>query len=93
MEWIDGMQCSGVQWNGSMECNDVEWNGMNGPHMSTKKMIFDLLALPTISIFRKWLIFFSFCEARSKMVSKKRRATKFHALKNAFLLSFFNVFF
>ena len=32
--------------------------------------------------------FFSFCEARLKMVSKKRRATKLAFLKNEFLLWF-----
>ena len=59
--------------------------------MSTKKLIWVFSANPTIPIFRKWLIFVSFCEARSKMVSKKRRATKLTFLKNAFLPWFFNV--
>ena len=47
---------------------------------------------PTISILSKVAHFFSFCEARSKMASKKDRATKLHVLKNAFLLRFVNVF-
>ena len=45
-------------------------------HMSAKKLIILFPANPTISIFRKLLIFFSVCEARSKIASKKRRATK-----------------
>ena len=60
--------------------------------MSTNNLMLGFSANPTISIFRDDLIFVSFCEARSKKVSKKRRATKLAFLKNAFLLRLLNVF-
>ena len=101
--WIDGMQCSGVQWSAmewidGMQCSGVEWNGVHGcagwmirtPHVH-EKIDFVFFGPPDNFHFSKVAHFFSFCEARSKMASKKRRATKFAFLKNAFLLRFFIV--
>ena len=76
MEWSRWMQCSGVEWNGvdGMQCSGVEWNGIDGMEcsgMSTKNWMWGFSANPTISIFRKWLIFFLFARRVRKWPQTK----------------------
>ena len=91
------MQCSGVEWNGvdGMQCSGAEWNGNDGMQCSgvecPRKKCFLLFGQSDNFHFSKVAHFFSFCEARSKMASKRRRTTKCHVLTNAFLLWFVNV--
>merc|ERR1712086_693999 len=70
MEWIDGMQCSGVEWNGVDGCSG--WM-IRTPNVHDK-FDFGFFGQSENFHFSKVAVFFSFCEARSKMVSKKRRA-------------------
>ena len=67
MEWIDGMQCSGVEWNGVDGCSG--WM-IRTPNVHEQ---FDLgfSALPTTSIFRKWLICFFLRGAFENGLEKK----------------------
>ena len=88
MEWIDGMQCSGVEWNGVDGCSG--WL-IRTPTVH-EKLDLDFFGQSDNFHFSKVAYFFSFCEARSKIASKKRRATKLPFLKIAFLLRLFCVF-
>ena len=88
MEWIDGMQCSGVEWNGVDGCSG--WM-IRTPNVH-EQFDFGFFGQSDNFHFSKVARFFSFCEARSKMASKKRRATKLAFLENAFLLWFFKCF-
>ena len=69
----------------SMECSAVEWI----VHEQNDLLFF---GQSDNFHFSKVAYYLSFREARSKMASNKRRATKFHVLKHAILLWFFNVF-
>ena len=88
------MECSAVEWSGmeSMECSAVECSGMESMECSAVEWNvrekIDLLFFGQSDNFHfsKVAHFFSFCEARSKMVSNQRRATKCHVLKIAFVL-------
>ena len=88
MEWIDGMQCSGVEWNGVDGCSG--WM-IRTPNVH-EQIDFGFFGQSDNFHFSKVAHFFSFCEARSKIVSKKRRAAKLAFLKNEFLLRFCCVF-
>ena len=94
MECI-AVQCSAVEWNG-MEWNGMEWNGIDGMQCQDfanvrEKMDFCFFGPPDNFHFSKVAHFFSFCEARSEIASKRRRATKLTFLRNAFLLMFLSV--
>ena len=97
------MECNAVEWNGmdrwnAMQCSGVEWNGVHGysgwmirtPTVH-EKFDFGFFGQSDNFHFSKVAHFVSFCEARSQMASKKRRATKLAFLKNAFLLWFLSV--
>merc|ERR1712127_847518 len=102
VEWNGSMECNAVEWNGMDRRNAMQWSGMKwsrwmlrmddpDPKCPRKKNV-GFFGQSDNFHFSKVAHFFSFCEARSKMVSKKRRATKLAFLKNEFLLRFFNVF-
>ena len=95
MEWSrwNAVQCSGMEWSrwNAVQWSGMEWNRWNGVlwiGMSAKKNDFLCFGQSDKFHFSKAAHLFSFCEARSKMVSNKRRATTFHVLKIAFLLCF-----
>ena len=99
VEWngIDGMQCSGVEWNGvdGMQCSGVEWNGIDGMQCSgvecpRKNVLFCFRTIRQFPLFESGS-FFSFCEARSKMVSNKKACHTISCFEKSFLLWFLNV--
>merc|ERR1712127_18211 len=93
------MECIAVECNGMDRWNAMQWSGMEwsrwmlrmddpDPKCPRKKNL-GFFGQSDNFHFSKVAHFFSFCEALSKMVSKKRRATKLAFFENCVLTAFF----
>ena len=95
------MECIAVECNGMDRWNAMQWSGMewsrwmlrmDDPDPKCPRTIwFGFFGQSDNFHFSKVAHFFSFCEARSKMASTKRRVTKLAFLKMRFYCGLFNV--
>ena len=83
------MECNAVEWNGMDRWNAMQWRGMEwspwmlrmddpDPTCPRKNGFLIFVALPKISIFRKWLIFFLFARRVRKWPQQKGVPQNYH---------------